>query len=275
MAHVRTNLTTRLVSSTPAEYSREYIIVKMKYLENMLTRLPNVTLGKHGKCEVVYVSEKINNQTIRHQHIISSPQGKKYADVARCRKQLKREYSRLRRLYNHNYSQYQVKLRPPRCFPIQIKDRLVPDNNPHEKEGDYWHNGIQMRSRFEKSVATILDSLGLEYMYEVSITINGEIYNPDFVVFLPELGCCFIIECLGKVDDIRYLHRNKSKFIDYMNFGLYPNQNLLLLCGTKSYIPTDEDIKNDIINLINNATRNLATIIYCDDCCGSGSNFVF
>ena len=235
-------------------YSKEYLIAKVTYLEGQLNKLPIVTLGKNNGYDVanVYITGKN-----RKRHRLNTKRGQTYLDIYRTRETLEKELKLL--LSNHSFLKCakRVSIKPVKLIPYSMKKHLVPDSNPQPKTGDYWYNGTQMRSRLELITAGVIDSLGLEFMYEPGIKINNTLYYPDFVVFLPELGCGFIIECLGATEDLNYLHRNYGKLIDYINIDFQPNINYLLFCGRTDFVPDPFNMKVDIVNLINNLARKL------------------
>lgn len=238
-------------------FSDDYLYARACYLEDQLSKFPRITMGKHRGEDVICAYNFINGQMTRNRHRLSSQMGKKLSHDYKLKKELDEKLNSLVAQYGFLKTKKHVKLKQVKLLPYSIKDKLIPDSNPREKKGNYWYKGIQMRSRLEIVVAQIIDSLGLEFMYEVSITINGNTYSPDFIVFLPELGCCFIIECLGMTDDINYLVRNSGKLIDYINIGLHPNENFLLFCGTKDSIPDPSVMKADIVHIINNLTAKI------------------
>ena len=129
-------------------------------------------------------------------------------------------------------------------------ETLESDNN-----SSYVHNGIRMRSRGKVVIAQVLDSLGLQYKYEIKLGIDGDWYYPDFTVFLPEFDRCFLIEFLGMVDDKNYAVKNGMKIGLYMNAGLIINEDILLLSGTRNSMPDAESITEDIVALIKKYCR--------------------
>ena len=237
--------------------STKYLQAKYLYLSNELAKLPPAFLSIHNGHEIAYIKNTDSPKIQKTQHHTNTKEGAELKEIALLRKKIKHKLKSLTTQYGINTNNIKISIKDDCALPISYRSKFINDSNPYEKKDNYLHNGIQMRSRLEIIIAEILDSLELEYMYEVEININGVVYHPDFVVFLPELGTCFIIECLGKTDDLSYIYRNNERIGLYMYAGLYPNQNLLLFCGTKNSIPTTISIRHDIIHLVNNLAEKL------------------
>ena len=114
---------------------------------------------------------------------------------------------------------------------------------------------MMMDSRGEMIVAQTLESLGLEYKYEPRIIIGGEVYYPDFIVYLPEFERCFFVEFMGRLDDEKYISRNKFKLMDYLKSGMVINRDLLVFCGYENSMVNSDDMTDDIVALINKFCR--------------------
>ena len=123
------------------------------------------------------------------------------------------------------------------------------------KESGYRYKDMVMDSRAEMIVAQTLESLGLQYKYEPRIFINGELYYPDFIVYLPEFERCFFIEFLGQLDNEKYISRNKFKIMDYLKAGMVINRDILLFCGYEDSMVTADDMIDDISALIKKYCR--------------------
>ena len=124
-----------------------------------------------------------------------------------------------------------------------------------DKTTGYQYKDMMMDSRGEMIVAQTLDSMGLIYKYEPRIVINGEVYYPDFLVYLPEFGRCFFIEFMGRLDDEKYISRNKFKLMDYLKSGMVVNKDLLVFCGYENSMVNADDMIDDITALINKYCR--------------------
>ena len=124
-----------------------------------------------------------------------------------------------------------------------------------DKTTGYQYKDMMMDSRGEMIVAQTLDSMGLIYKYEPRIVINGEVYYPDFLVYLPEFERCFFIEFMGRLDDEKYISRNKFKLMDYLKSGMVVNKDLLVFCGYENSMVNADDMIDDITALINKYCR--------------------
>ena len=54
-------------------------------------------------------------------------------------------------------------------------------------------------------------------------------------------------------DDDDYLENNYWKSDEYMRNGILPNRDLILISGTKNWIPSHESLKRRIAYFINDA----------------------
>ena len=235
-------------------YSKEYLMAKVTYLEGELAKLPKVSLGKHKGMDVINYYSDGNK---RRRYRVDMKKGSELLHVYKIRQGLEDNLRVLLSQYEYLRNAPRISVKTVKLLPYSIKKYLIPDSNPQPKTGDYWFGDTQMRSRLELITAGVIDSLGLEFMYEPGIKINNTMYYPDFLVLLPELGCCFVIECLGATEDLSYLHRNFGKLIDYINVDFQPNMNYLLFCARSDFVPNPCNMKADIVNLINNLARNL------------------
>ncbi len=71
--------------------------------------------------------------------------------------------------------------------------------------------GEKVRSRSEKIVADLLNEMGIHYIYEMPIKINGEPFLPDF--YLPDFD--IFIEFFGLASNKKYNKRMKEKMVKY------------------------------------------------------------
>ena len=140
-------------------------------------------------------------------------------------------------------------------FNIAAWNSYQPCSNPHETNTEYYDAyGNNVRSRAEMSVAMALKDLGLEAKYEPEITLrNGRKRTPDYSFPVSIIDRCFFIEFYGKCDDDGYLDRNDGKIDEYIRSGIFPNRDLILICGTEKWLPTQEAIMRIISSFVNNA----------------------
>ena len=124
-----------------------------------------------------------------------------------------------------------------------------------EKTTGYQYKDMMMDSRGEMIVAQTLESLGFEYKYEPRIIIGDEVYYPDFIVYLPEFERCFFIEFMGRLDNDKYISRNKFKLMDYLKAGMVVNKDILLFCGYEDSMVNADDMIDDFVALIKKYCR--------------------
>lgn len=137
------------------------------------------------------------------------------------------------------------------------KERI--DSNPDKKcnclnysehfQRDKYHNqkadcGIWVRSKNELFICNGLDHAGIQFTYEEKQVINGHIYYPDFIIYLPD-GRKIYWEHLGMLNKPDYFQDNADKIYNYYCEGIYPGRNLIL-----TYNDADDNIDLEEINCI-------------------------
>ena len=114
--------------------------------------------------------------------------------------------------------------------------------------------GFKVRSRGEMIIGNALKTLGLEAKYEPLITLkSGKKKNPDYSFPVRIIDRCFYIEFMGMTDDNDYINYNYGKIDEYMRSGILPNRDLILICGTKDWLPSQSEVMRIIASFINNA----------------------
>ena len=101
--------------------------------------------------------------------------------------------------------------------------RFKPENLIHTAD-----NGEKMRTRAEVLYANMLDSLGVEYIYELPMDINGQRKIPDFTILHPKTKQEIIIEYMGMYGDENYRIRNTIKIAEYFDAGYILGKNLFV-----------------------------------------------
>ena len=228
-----------------------FLRARLDRIQSKLDNMPTLKLGIHGDRNVIREYYYVDG--IRHQreYLLSRRNGKAKMEQLRIRGELIREQQSIDSLLVPLAEQSVIdtsKVKTP--FGKEFWESLGSEMNDMRIETDYVHKGIRMRSRGEIVIAQVLDSLGLEYKYEPRIRIDGDMYFPDFVVYIPEFERCFFIEFLGMIDDKEYSLKNGMKLGIYMNAGIVPNRDLLMFCGTRNSMVSVEEITADLIALI-------------------------
>ena len=227
----------------------DYILATLKYTEERLNSLPGYRMANRGG-----ILKVVSNYP-RHEYRLDKPTGRSLLPIVNEREHLlkvRRELLLLwKKLYSGSIDTRGITLNDvSRIMGDDLWYELKADSNSYKKTDDLFHNGIRLRSRGEMLVNEVLDRLGLEYIYEPEIVIDGRSYSPDFVVHIPTFGCCFIIEYLGCMDDHTYVEKNKNKISSYLHAGIFPGRDLILLCANANSAPTFDMIYNSIVSLL-------------------------
>lgn len=86
--------------------------------------------------------------------------------------------------------------------------------------------GIYVRSKSEALIANILYTVGIPFVYELPIFINGEMLLPDFrILSLIDLESEFIIEHQGMIFDDDYADKFIRSLRLYLHSEWIPNKN--------------------------------------------------
>lgn len=169
---------------------------------------------------------------------------------------------RAKKLYGEEISRRQLIVpsdfrfkRDPSEFNKAYWNRLEPCSNNHGCKTEYFDDyGFSVRSRGEMIVGNALKSLGLEAKYEPRLVLKGsKTKTPDYSFPVYVIDRCFFVEFLGMTDNEEYIDDNAEKIRLYMRNGILPNRDLILISGTKSWIPAQESIARVVASFINNA----------------------
>ena len=73
-----------------------------------------------------------------------------------------------------------------------------------------------------------LTEMGYEFVYETEFEIMDDVIEyPDFTVWVPEIGRCFILEHFGRMDKREYKSDTLWKIEHYVDFGLLPGRDIV------------------------------------------------
>ena len=118
--------------------------------------------------------------------------------------------------------------------------------------------GYHVRSRGEMLIGNSLKELGLDAKYEPALTLkDGRKVTPDYVFPIYPIDRCFFIEFIGMTGNNSYINYNYGKIDEYMRNGVLPNRDLILLCGSDTWLPTQETIKHIVASFINSAVERI------------------
>ena len=109
------------------------------------------------------------------------------------------------------------KSRPYRTNPYRTEDKI------HETNcGEY------VRSKSERDIANILDSLGIPYRYEAELVLGrGQVRYPDFTLLDIRTREEIYYEHFGLMDDSGYRRENLQKINEYCENGIILGKNLI------------------------------------------------
>lgn len=236
-------------------FSESYYLLQILTLRAELEALPNVKLGMLRGRQVVRVySGKRNGRIVYKTLSVDSPAGKELMQTAKRRIEIKSEINSMERVLGK-----QIPGMLKQCS-ISLKASLLDEElwnscnsceNTMNCDRNYCHKGILMRSRTEVLIAEILDELGLQYKYEPAIRFGEEVYYPDFLVYLPCLKRCLIIEFFGMSDEEKYVFKMLGKLTIYANNGLIMNRDVIGLYGTRNTLISSDYIYNNIVMTVN------------------------
>ncbi len=238
------------------EFPAEYLQAKLRLINSRISELPDVRVGKREGRDVLRQIKIINGKRIVREVSPNKQAGKDLLVRSEYRNKLLTVKRQIEASLKGVPVAGEIDVRKvntlyDRKFWEQIHIRAEFE----KKEKGYDYKGMILDSRAEMIVAQCLDSMGLSYKYEPRIIIGGEIYYPDFIVYLPEFQRCFFIEFLGKLNDLKYITRNEFKLMDYLNSGMIVNLDLLLFCGFEDRMVNADDMKDDIMALIRKYCR--------------------
>jgi len=233
-----------------------FLRARLKLTEIQLEEIPNAHIGKHRGHAVVRRYHYTNGRRSSNEADANSEVGRDWLYKMETRKQLIRFKKQLESLLIDKPDTPPID--PSQAYTVYNKEyweRVVVRAQIETKVSGYEYRGLLLDSRAEMIVAQTLDELGLQYKYEPRVVINGEVYYPDFIVYLPEFERCFFIEFLGKLDDDKYISRNEFKLMDYLNEGMVINKDLLIFCGYANSMITADEMTDDIAALIQKYCR--------------------
>ena len=236
----------------------EYIIGEHLRLKQFLDALPRYGVGTHNGIPVIReYSGKGNAKQTRE---VQTP-GKAYADMQKKLEQFniisERErffFEEINRRHLAVPADFKIISEPSR-FNVAYWNQEVPCSNRIECNTEYFDDyGFNVRSRGEMIVGNALKSLGLEAKYEPLVDLKGmKKKSPDYSFPVHIIDRCFFVEFMGMADDEEYINENAEKMRLYMRNGILPNRDLILISGTRNWIPSQESIARTIASFVNNA----------------------
>lgn len=239
-------------------FSDEFIFGEFLRVKGILDGMPRYKTGIHKGVQVLREYSGSGSNIIRKEARIFTPKYARMQKNAEEREvfngmlmQLKYEMTHRRLSIPANF-----KLENDQSdYDVHYWEQMNPCSNPREcKTGYYDDYGFNVRSRGEMIIGNALRSLGLEAKYEPGfIQCGGRKIVPDYSFPVRIIDRCFFIEFLGMADDEEYIEHNAIKIDEYMRSGILPNRDLIIICGTKDWLPSQTMAMRIISSFINNA----------------------
>ena len=96
------------------------------------------------------------------------------------------------------------------------------------------NKGERVRSKTEKILADLFNSMGLEYKYECPLSFSKNItYYPDFTFYDPDANVEIYWEHFGMMDDPNYVNNFLTKIDTYRAHGIHLGERLIVTFETK------------------------------------------
>jgi hypothetical protein len=233
-----------------------YLNAKLKLIDKRIGELPDVRLGHHEGRAVLRQCLYDQGKRCVREYSANNEKGKLLYSQSEYRKKLSEVKRQLEIILKNMPKLPGIDLKKvDTIYNKDMWERIHIRAEFEEKTTGYQYKDMMMDSRGEMIVAQTLESLGLEYKYEPRIIIGDEIYYPDFIVYLPEFERCFFIEFMGRLDNDKYISRNKFKLMDYLKAGMVINKDILLFCGYEDSMVNADDMIDDIVALIKKYCR--------------------
>ena len=237
-----------------------YIINEYLRLKSILNSMPRYKVGTHKGHSVIREYKGSGKDTVKriaHENSRTYKEMHQHLLVYNNSKTLKKlYYDEIRRRILNIPENFSIK-QSTSAYNMAFWNSLIPCSHTHEIKTDYYDDyGYHVRSRGEMLIGNALKELGLEAKYEPCLILkNGRKTHPDYSFPVPIIDRCFFIEFLGMTDDDGYIMFNYGKTDEYMRNGILPGRDLILICGSETYLPSQETIRNMIAGFINTAVE--------------------
>lgn len=104
-----------------------------------------------------------------------------------------------------------------------------------EDQGVFTEKNEKVRSKSEKIIADKLKLMGVPYIYELPLELDGMIYiKPDFTALNIDSRKEFIWEHFGMMDNPEYVEKAMSKLNMYARNGYKEGKNLIITMESKN-----------------------------------------
>ncbi len=239
---------------------QEFYIGRYLYLSKELERLPNITFGSRTGLTIIrlVIVDPASGKKKYKRISPKNPKWEAYKKLASRKARLEEQLNCLLTSWKEDYggsleqvaSEYQIIGQPPSLYNCALWESFTSNADPWEPAYPVQYKDFVMRSYFEVEVAKVLDFIGLDYKYEVKLVLGDKYYFPDMAVNLPEYDRCGFVEAMGGMDSLKYVSHNMEKLNKYINYGIYPNRDVSIVPGERSYFPDRILIKRIVGNML-------------------------
>ena len=237
---------------------KEFYVGRFLYLTGRLTELEDARFGGRGDTPAISIyaenpktGKKESRQRISEKHELWSY----YYKIAEEREIINKKLDLLKAAWAEDYgglldrtaSGYKIIPNFDNPFDSSLWEAFRSNDCSTPNPYPVHYKDYIMRSQFEVDVAKVLDSLGVDYKYEVGMIVGGgkRLY-PDMAVNFPEYNRCGFVEAMGGLDNMKYASHNTFKLRDYINAGLYPNRDIAIVSADRGYFPSPALIKRSV-----------------------------
>ena len=233
-----------------------FLFARYKFCKDKLISLPHISRGYRRGLPVYRV--RINKKYYAYADIPKNRN--KYEAILKLKDRitakLKKTVAELSDTYKPSSieaisSQLQFITTKNNLMDKQFYDTLIDNSSNFKNDKNYYLNGYNFRSRAEQLIADVLRDMKLPFKYECNLYFDNDRVNVDFVVYVEEFDCCFIIEYLGMMNDYKYQNRTANKQNLFYANGLYPYRNILFLYGDENNMPSEFEIRSAITHILN------------------------
>ena len=233
--------------------SYEQAELKHDYLKKEIAKFPSGhEVMIHDKYPGIYIASWPEHPELKGKRVVlSKPEGRQCKALIEKRKALEEDLAVV-----EGYLQFH-------SFGRKMKEGLWMDrgyfdacvecgnSNPRPKpEYAPEFGDIKFRSKSEMNIAQLLTEMGYEFVYETEFEIMDDVIEyPDFTVWVPEIGRCFILEHFGRMDKREYKSDTLWKIEHYVDFGLLPGRDIVFTFESDR-IPLDLEVVRQQINAL-------------------------
>lgn len=226
------------------------------HIHSELASLPCIRAGSrtiHGnKQEVLRYYTNEHGKRSVHQHDVTTEKGVELQSLMKQKEHLTTYLKSLplqKELEDKTTSGYENQTNSSSRFSKARFDQLVELKDTSISKGLPF-DGRLFRSKSEVMIAQYLKELGLEYKYEVIVSIAGKDFYIDFAVYSRETGRFFFIEHFGMMSDDAYRARAFQKITTYISNGLQEGIDILFTCESANDGFNINMIKGKILGIL-------------------------